>query len=212
MPHSPLKIEDRLRGLDFNTGEILGKSNQGEVRRFRLDERDLAIKTPKGRRLSWRLGQATLRREHRAYQRLTGLTGFAPCHGLFDDRYLALDYIDGAPFRDADIDNRERFFEQLLSVIEAMHAAGVAHGDLKRKDNLRVDSEQRPVILDLGAAVLRRNGFHPLNRRLFDFIRQTDLNAWIKLKYGGYDNVSDNDLNRLRRSGLERLLSRLRRR
>jgi tRNA A-37 threonylcarbamoyl transferase component Bud32 len=212
MPHSSPNIEDRLPGLDFNTGEILGYSNQGEVRRVRLGERDLAIKTPKGRGLSWRLGQATLRREHRAYQRVAGLSGFAPCHGLLDDRYLVLDYVDGASFRNAALDNRERFFDQLLTVIDAMHAAGVAHGDLKRKDNLRVDAEQRPVILDLGAAVLRRDGFHPVNRRLFEFIRQTDLNAWIKLKYEGYDNVSEVDLKRLRRSALERLLSRLRRR
>lgn len=211
LPSSPA-IEDLVRGLDFSSGQVLGHSNQGEVRLFSLDGRDLAIKTPKGRGLSWRLRQATLRREYRAYRRLAGLPGFAPCHGLLDGRYLIMDYIHGAPFQPSGIDDRTRFFDQLLKVIDSMHARGVAHGDLKRRDNLRIDAEQRPVILDLGASVFRHDGWHPLNRRLFEFMRQTDLNAWVKHKYGGYEGVSETDLKRLKRSGLERLLSRLRRR
>jgi serine/threonine protein kinase len=212
MPDTPPEIEQLLRDLDFDSGELLGHSNQGEVRRFRLGGRDLAIKTPKGQGLSWRLRRATLLREFRAYERLAGLAGFAPCHGLIDDRYLVLDYVEGLAFREAEFLDRDRFFDRLLSVIEAMHAVGVAHGDLKRKDNLRVDPEHHPVILDLGAAVLRRDGWHPAKQRLFEFMRQTDLNAWIKLKYGGYDDISEPDRKRLKRSGLERLLSRLRRR
>ena len=47
--------------------------------------------------------------------------------------------------------------------------------------------------------------------RLFEFMRQTDLNAWVKLKYGGYSGVSEADRALLRRSWLERVLSRTRR-
>ena len=205
-------MEDLVRGLDFNTGRVLGRSNQGDVRRVQLDGQDLALKTPKGRGLPWRLRRATLRREYRAYQRLAGVPGFAHCHGFIDDRILVLEFVDGVAFRSADIADRDGFFLRLLKTIDAMHARGVAHGDLKRKDNVLVGPEQRPVILDLGAAVLRRDGWHPLNRRLFEFMRQTDLNAWIKLKYGGYEGVSAADLKRLKRSGLERMLTRLRRR
>jgi predicted Ser/Thr protein kinase len=212
MTPAQTQLAERIQTLNFSGGELLGQSNQGEVRRFVINGQDLAIKAPKGRGLAWSFRQATLVHEYRAYQRLAGLPGFATCHGLFDRQRLVLDFVHGQPFRDASLSDHEHFFDQLLMTILAMHERGVAHGDLKRKDNLLVAENGRPVILDLGAATLRKSGWHPLNRRLFEFICQTDLNAWVKLKYGGYQGVSDEDLARLRRSGLERLLARMRRR
>jgi len=92
-----------------------------------------------------------------------------------------------------------------------MHARGVAHGDLKRKANLAIGPDEGPVVLDFGASIVLREGRHPINHRLFEMLRQTDLNAWVKLKYGGYEGVSEADRGLLRRSWLERGLSRLRR-
>jgi serine/threonine protein kinase len=206
------QLADRIRALDLAEGELLGQSNQGEVRRFRIDGLDLAVKSPRGRGLTRRLSQAAIRHEYQAYRRLAGLPGFATCHGLIDHQHLALEFIPGQAFRDAELGDRGGFFTALLEAIQAMHARGVAHGDLKRKDNLRVCEDGHPVILDFGTATLTRPGFHPLRQRLFEFIRQTDLNAWIKLKYGGYEGVSEDDLSLLKRSGLERLLTRLRKR
>lgn len=206
------QIADFCACLAFDSGEPLGKSNQGEVRRFRCGDLDLAIKAPSGSGpLKW-LRLQSLRREYRTYRRLDGLPGFARCHGLFKDQYLVLDYIRGEDFRRARLDDADSFFVKLLDSILAMHARGVAHGDLKRKDNLRIDSAGRPVILDLGTAVLRRDDGGWINRRLFEFARQTDLNAWIKLKYGGYRGVAPEDRRYLRRSRLERALGWLRER
>jgi predicted Ser/Thr protein kinase len=211
MPASPA-LADRIASLDFQQGEPLEVSNQGEVRRFQLEGLDLAIKQPKGGRMAWALRAATLRHEHRVYQRLAGLTGIPACHGLFDGDRLALDFIAGQPFRGAAVPSLgEDFFDALLALIRAMHARGVAHGDLKRKSNLLIDTQGQPVILDFGTATLRKPGWRPINNRLFDLIRQTDINAWIKLKYGGYDGVSPADQRLLRRTGVERMLSRWRR-
>lgn len=197
-------------GLDFSSGVGLGRSNQGEVRRFTTGDLDLAIKTPSGSGpLRW-LRRQSLLREWRTYRRLAGVEGFAHCHGLFEHRFLVLDYIDGEDFHRDRLKEPEPFFADLLRSIEAMHARGVAHGDLKRKSNLRIDRSGKPVILDLGTAVLRGASGGWVNRRLFEFARQTDLNAWIKLKYGGYANVSAQDRRYLKRSRLERVLSRLR--
>jgi len=197
-------------GLDFSKGACLGHSNQGEVRRFKAGELDLAIKTPSGAGpLKW-LRRQSLLREWRTYRQLTGVEGFAPCHGLFEHRFLVLDYIDGEDFRRERLKDPEPFFADLLRSIQAMHARGVAHGDLKRKSNLRIDRSGQPVILDLGTAVLRRASGGWVNRRLFEFARQTDLNAWVKLKYGGYADVSEADRCYLKRSRLERALGRLR--
>ena len=206
---APINL-DRIRQLEFSSGQILGKSNQGEVRRFKVDGRELAIKMPKGRGLGWRIRQATLKREYQAYRRLKGIPGLAHCHGLVDDTWLVLDYIEGRPFRDTKLEDAEAFFSRLLEVIETMHARGVAHGDLKRKDNLLITADEQPVILDLGAATLAGAPRRPLGSALFRFMRQTDLNAWVKLKYGGYEGVSEVDQHYLKRSWLERLLTRLR--
>ncbi|MCC5866031.1 MAG: hypothetical protein JJU31_12990 [Wenzhouxiangella sp.] len=211
MTVTPIIDAALIRSLNMSQGERLAASNQGEVRRHRIGELDLAIKRPSGRGLAWRLRRATLQREHEAYLRLQGLDGFAPCHGLFDRELLVLGHVSGQPFRDAAILDRERFFALLLTSIQAMHKRGVAHGDLKRKDNLLVTADGKPVILDLGAATLRKSGWHPLNQRLFAFMCQTDLNAWVKLKYGGYGNVPAQDAELLDRSWLERLLGHLRR-
>ncbi|MEE4295207.1 MAG: hypothetical protein V2J20_01155 [Wenzhouxiangella sp.] len=201
-------LADWLETVDFSSGEALGNSNQGEVRRFRFKNLDLAIKAPKGSGPAGWLSLQSLRREHRTYGRLNGLQGFPRCHGLYHNRYLVLDYIDGCGFRHAAPANREAFFAQLLDSIQAMHDQGVAHGDLKRKDNLRVDREGKPFIIDLGTAVLRKPGSAPVNRALFKFIAQTDLNAWVKLKHGRYHDLPAADQELLRRSWLERGLSR----
>ncbi|MGY6588959.1 MAG: RIO1 family regulatory kinase/ATPase domain-containing protein [Wenzhouxiangella sp.] len=203
---------DTIRQLDWSSGQSLGQSNQGEARRFRLDSGDLVIKTPRGRGPLRQLHARSLRREYRAYQRLAGLAGFPRCLGLIDGQRLAMDYVEGEAFRDARLADRDAFFARLLTIIQAMHAAGVAHGDLKRKANLLVTRDQSPVIIDLGTAVLRPASGRGPGQWLFHFMRQTDLNAWVKLKYGGYQNVSTEDRQHLKRSRLERLLSQLRRR
>ncbi len=210
MTHPPPIHPDQIRQLDFSAGQVLGQSNQGEVRLFRIDGRELAIKMPKGRGLAWKVRQATLKREFRAYQRLAGVPGLARCHGLVDDTWLVLDYVTGKPFRDFQFTDREAFFSCLLNTIQSMHARGVAHGDLKRKDNLLVTRDEQPIILDLGAATLAGHRLRPFNSALFRFMRQTDLNAWVKLKHGSYQAVSEADRRYLKRSRLERVLTRIR--
>lgn len=188
---------------------ILARSNQGVVYRLAVDGQVLAVKKAAGKGPLLAINRHALRREFHAYRRLDGVAGIPRCLGLVDGRFLVLDFIDARPFRDAR--TGPEFFDRLLETIRAMHERGVAHGDLKRKANLLVDGQGRPVLLDFGAATLLRPGWHPVNRRLFDFMRQTDLNAWIKLKYGGYSGVSEGDRALLRRSWLERALGRFRR-
>lgn len=187
---------------------VLAESNQGTVRRIDAGERAFAVKVAKGRGAVGAFNRLALTREHAAYRRLQGVDGIARCHGLIDGRLLVLDFIAARPFRE--IPPEEINFERFLATIRQMHERGVAHGDLKRKANLLVDETGAPVVLDFGAAVVLKPGFRPFNRRLFEFIRRTDLNAWVKLKYGGYRDVAEIDRPLLRRSAIERWLARLR--
>lgn len=201
-----------LAKLDFEGGTLVTDEShhQGEVRRFRPDHpalpEHLIIKRPKGRGLRGWLSRQTLRRECQAYERLSGVAGIPQCFGLHQDQYLVLEYIDGQP-----ISTQSKIgslaWAGLLETIQAMHAQGIAHGDLKKKDNLLITPAGQIYVIDLGTAVIRRPSWHPLNHALFGFIAQTDLNAWIKHKYQGYDGVSDEDKPLLKRSWLERALT-----
>ncbi len=205
----PAAITDLVNQPALTDAVVVARSNQGLVYRLSTGDRELAVKAAAGRGPLRAVNRHALKHEFRAYRRLEGLPGIPGCHGLVEDRFLVLDFIDARPFRDAR--TGPEFFDRLQQIIRAMHERGVAHGDLKRKANLMVDPQGRPVLLDFGAATVLRPGRHPFNRRLFEFMRQTDLNAWVKLKYGGYSGVSDADRALLRRSWLERVLSRTRR-
>ena len=208
-PIPPAAVASLVTRESLADAAVLACSNQGRVYRLNTGERELAVKTAAGRGPLLAVNRHALRREYRAYRRLEGVAGMPRCHGLVDNRWLVLDFVPARPFRD--VRTGPGFFNRLLEIIQTMHERGVAHGDLKRKSNLMVDADGAPVLLDFGAATLLRPGWHPVNRRLFKFMRQTDLNAWVKLKYGGYEKVSDADRALLKRSWLERALSRTRR-
>ncbi len=104
--------------------------------------------------------------------------------------------LEGEPFREtaAALRDRDRFFSELLRSILAVHAAGVAHADLKRRGNLLISPDGRPVLLDFGSAVLRSRRGGWLNGLLFRQICRMDLNAWVKLKYRRrYDLIAAED-------------------
>lgn len=131
------------------------------------------------------LRRAMLRREYRIYQRLAGVAGVPACGGMVSDDHLLLEYVEGHSLRDMPLDpvDRERFFTELRDLILAVHAAGVAHGDLKRKNNILVGPGGRPYLIDFGTAISVDADAGPLRRVLFRLMCRTDLNAWIKLKY-----------------------------
>jgi predicted Ser/Thr protein kinase len=210
--HESADLETLFESFEPAHWPVVAESNQGTIVRVRSGSLDLAVKTPRGRGLAWRARQFSLRREYRAYRRLEGVPGFPRCLGLFQASHLAIEYVDGALLRHAAPANRDRFFHELRQAIQAMHERGVAHGDLKSRQNVLVASDGRPVIIDLGTAVVRRTGWHPLNHWLFGYLQQIDLNGWVKLKYGSYDRADELDRSLVRRSRIERLNNWARRR
>jgi len=139
--------------------------------------------------------------------------GIPVCHGLVAGRYLVLDYLAAVPYRRAEIADRDEWFRRLYETIRTMHGRGVAHGDLKRKANLFAGEGGQPWILDFGTAYLRRPGFHPVNHALFDYLAQTDRNAWAKHKYhGDYAKAAAAESGILRYSRLEAAASAWRKR
>jgi serine/threonine protein kinase len=186
-PRASERLTAELAGaIEAGAGRELGSGYQASVHVYRTSAGDVVVKKPhRGGPLGW-LWRSLLKREHAVYGRLDGIAGIPRSFGLVGDEYLALDFVAGPSLREheARLSDREAFFAKLLTTVKAMHAAGVAHGDLKRKDNIIVGAGERPYLIDFGIAVRRsaRNGL--FNRLVFERLVQMDLNAWVKLKYG----------------------------
>jgi predicted Ser/Thr protein kinase len=194
--------------LRSNRGEMLGSGYQATAHLYKSPYGDVVVKSPHARGLLGVFGKRALAREHRVYSRLAGVRGVPRCHGFLDDTHLVLDHIAGPSLRTHadELKNRERFFTELLESIDALHAAGVAHGDLKRKNNVVVGPGEHPYIIDFGIARLRKPDRHGHGGPVFEWVKQMDYNAWAKLKYRGrLDELSPEDAARYRPLLLERI-------
>ena len=122
--------------------------------------------------------------------------GVVTCIDFFEERgtaYLAMEYEDGLPLsellmkREADatpLSEEEllRLADQLLESLTAVHEAGVLHRDIKPSNILVRRSDERPVLIDFGAAKT-------------DFARHTKSNAPRTQGYAAIEQVEeDGDL------------------
>jgi RIO-like serine/threonine protein kinase len=190
---------------------VLATSNQGTLLLYEKNGSPLVVKSAMGPAFIYRARLATLRREYAAYQRLEGLAGIPVCHGMVDGLYLVMDFVEGTSYRETEWSDREAWFAEFLELIQKFHDRGVTHGDLKSKSNIIVTPDQRPCVIDFGTAIIRKDGFHPLNKRIFEYTRRLDLNAFVKHKYHGrYQDVAGEDQKYLNYSWLEKILRRFR--
>ena len=191
------QLRSWLRAELDSSGKPLGKGYQASIDFYRSPFGDFALKRAHGNFPFRRLREATIRREFSVYQYLLDVPGIPKCLGLIDKKYLLLEHLQGQTFRkyETKLQDRDKFFKDLLTTVKAMHQAGVAHGDLKRKDNILVTQGEQPYVIDFGTAhLLRKDRYSWWNRWAFKRIAQADYNAWIKLKYQRrFENLSPAD-------------------
>ena len=156
----------------------------------------LVVKEAGGGVLTGWFHRMMLRREAHVYQLLRDVVGVPHSPGMLDEQHLLLEYIDGESLKDerSVLVDPEIFYARLRQVISDIHAAGVAHGDLKRKENILVTRNNEPVVIDFGTAVTRAG--NPLDQLLYPLVRRFDDNAWIKVKYArDYTAIAPEDLH-----------------
>lgn len=209
---SPALDETAVRRLPESVDTRGIRGHQGNVYLGTIDGLRVAVKAASGNRLTRPLRCWLLRREHAVYRRLEGLTGIPRCLGLVAGQYLVIERIDGCVYREATIRDRDRFFRRFFEILESMHARGVAHGDLMRKDNILVTGDSEPVLIDFGLSAIRLDGFHPVNHAVYRFLRQHDINAWLKHKYRRrWTQMTPDDARYHRVQRLDRLARRIKR-
>ena len=159
-----------LEVIERSTAGLLGK--QGRFRpTVRLLRRGEATFVAKDYRACtalyrWTVGAWNLRRERAALARLAGLDGIPAIEADVGRWVLVMTHFRG---RDLGKTSRKRqtpaFFDELMRLVEAMHARGVVHLDLRQRRNVLVRPGAHPAIVDFGSALCLAPG-SALVRRL----------------------------------------------
>ncbi|MGI9308682.1 MAG: protein kinase domain-containing protein [Gammaproteobacteria bacterium] len=204
------ELRSWLQAEGNNDEALLGSGYQGSAYYFDGSAGPSVVKMPNAGGLLGTFQGRMIRREYSIYQRLQGIAGVPQCYGLIDGKYLVLEFVEGAHLKEQlyEMRDNEAFYAELLEVLHRCHAVGIAHGDLKRRDNVIVTSDNQPCVIDFGTAVVSasRKGL------LFKLVRRLDYNSWIKLKYrADTEAISDADLQWYQPLLLEKMARGLRR-
>lgn len=126
----------------------------------------------------WTVGAWNLRRERSALGRLEGLDGVPRLEARAGPWILVMSHLRGKDLGKAKKRRQTpEFFDALMALVEAMHARGVFHLDLRQRRNILVRPGRRPAVIDFGGSVCLRPG-----SRLARFLARIDRSGVLKYK------------------------------
>jgi serine/threonine protein kinase len=161
------------------------RGTRPDLKLIDMDGRMVALKdyrnsAPWFRRI---VGPLLIRREAGALRKLDSVDGVPKLCQLIDAYALVMEYVDGVPMRKAPEDAFvPEFYSRLESLIDQMHAAGVAHCDLRTGNNILVDTDGHPHLIDFASCVFRGRGLNPLINWISREFRHADRRAALNLK------------------------------
>lgn len=129
------------------------------------------------------LGRLQISRETRAYRWLEGVPGLPAFVGRIDPFALAIERIEGEQLAFAvhDPETAPRRIAELRAILDAIHARGVAHNDLRGRENVLLRRDGSLAVLDLAASIrLRPGGI--AHRLFFRWLTLADEAAFLKWK------------------------------
>lgn len=150
------------------------------------------------------VGRLLTAREARAYEALAGLPGVPRLLDRPDPHTLVLEWVDGEELGYAPDRERRglRVYPRLVAAVEAIHARGVAHGDLRSRHNVLVTAADTVFVVDFAGAVRADRG-GIVGRWLFRRLAAVDRSALLKwkevLRAGPYSEAEEAALHRFRR-------------
>jgi serine/threonine protein kinase len=164
---------------------------QATIHGVQWQGRRLAIKdfAEKGWLTRHIVGRLSLRREARAYERLRGLAGVPEVLGLIEGPALVMEWLPimRLPRAEEGVLTPE-FFDALDRLLDAIHARGVAHGDLRRK-NIALGDDGLPRLIDFTTAACEPRGLGPFRRWLFRLQCRVDRITALRIRISFFPDV-----------------------
>lgn len=162
-----------------------GAWGKADVLRLRHQSGEAILKdySSKSAPVRW-FGRRQILRERRALARLQGLRGVPRDLGEVAPCGLLMEAVEGEPitrWRRRPAEQIAPVMERLGTLVDSIHARGVAHLDLRKRDNILVAPDGWPSVIDFNASVC----FEPTSlgaRFLFPLLRRVDHSAVLKWK------------------------------
>jgi len=118
------------------------------------------------------------------YRLLAGAPGIPRCYGLLNPYCLVVEYIPGKDCFQFDAGELPpEFHQRLYAAVRELHRRGMAHCDLKHRDNIIVSHDLKPYFVDLTTALPRGAPWNLLQRCAFRLFVLDDLKALLKMRY-----------------------------
>jgi hypothetical protein len=163
---------------------VHGAGGKAAVFTTTIDGRRILVKDFRGRGF-WarRLGRLQIARETAAYAELSGIEGVPAFIGRIDAWSLAIEWIDAErlAFVQIPAGDGPGLVAKLRAIVDAIHARGVIHNDLRGRENVLLRRDGDLAVVDFAAAVrLRPGGL--AHKLLFRFLSMSDEAAFLKWK------------------------------
>ena len=123
------------------------------------------------------IGQGLIAWEAFIYRKLAGLNGIPRLVDRPDRHTILTTYMGGENLRETQIRPDAAYFEKMAGIIEAMHARGVIHLDLRNRRNYGRDDQGEPYLVDFASAL-----YIPWDGVLRNLIARLDWLGFVKVK------------------------------
>ena len=177
----------KRRDLESLTREMLhvGRGFQSSVRLIERDGQFAAVKdyinSPRWFRFV--VAPFLLNREERALRVLEQTRGVPRVYARVDRHALAMEYLEGTPLDRFSVGElAPEVFANAQRTIDAIHARGVSHCDLKRRSNLLLAPDNEVFIIDFAAAIIGRRPLRPIMNWLQRETEKVDNKSVPRLK------------------------------
>jgi RIO-like serine/threonine protein kinase len=158
---------------------------KADIKKLSYDGLQIILKDfgDKNQFVRW-LGRHQMRREMHALALLESIAGIPSFLGELAPCGILLELMKGEPisqWRGARPEDVESMFRRLGDLVDAIHAQGVAHLDLRKRDNILIATDGTPSIIDFNASIRFTPG-GLLARLFFPMFRAVDRAALLKWK------------------------------
>jgi predicted Ser/Thr protein kinase len=195
-----------LTESDLRSGRLSflqkGKWGKADILLAETDRGKAIVKDFSGKILPVRwYGRWQIRREASIYRRLSGISGVPRYYGRIGKNAMAIEFIQGeriSHWKRRDLP--PALFSRLWNLIMEIHARGIVHIDLRKRDNILVNAAGEVFVIDFNASFRFPPGSRGA-RWLFPMLCKIDHFGFLKWKSA----LAPGQLSDAERSALERM-------